>query len=484
MFDIINKFQFESYSNGCIKTHIINQQFLHQQEKLNSYSGLSKIVIDISNELYNNNYLFEYAFVVLTTDVSDETKDSIISDTAITVQANGHDIGDSRDYLYFNRVYPVECMDSYDEETNDLLKDMSQEKVKNLLFVPFKFMKDGSLIDINNIFSTTIFSMYYQIPEKLGASFSKALTHLTFNIGAPKYSKVDFYIKLSTKETQLQESFYKSRLIEHNFLYASPDYGNQMSSVITRNGDLMSNIYIKLVRQPSTKFIKEYYKIINSICFEIKGNFIFTLPIDYIELYLKVMKNITLNGLQRYNTYFHYIIPVNIKDLTNIEFIPLCNLDFTEVRLKIFMDRNIESFNHVLEKHVELNNNYPKTESLINVIPKDILKLIMEYLDDKAFGNFMQSCRLIYSITPENQIIKRYEKYKIVKTDLSLYGASYNVMYHWPTLPNNAKNDIDEREREKNEKIKTFVNEYRTIEQHNINIIDTDFYQLSLRFSG
>lgn len=452
--EIIDKFKYKNYE--------INQSFYHQQESmLCSNISSYKMAMSIPDELYTNDYCLEYAFIVFS-----ET-DKPFENIKINVQANGHDISDyNRDCLYYNKVFPIECMESYDDETNNLLKDMSQGKVKQLFFVPFKYHRGDLAFQLNDIFTTAKFGMNYRIP--IDYKYPKKITHLTFIIKGLDCEKVDFYIKFApniNNVIKLNEplSLYPKSDFTSRVFIGIPGYGRRMRSNIAKLGDCMSNIYIEMVKGAGRR-IKNYYRIVSEFNIEISGTIIFEIPVDYIALYLKVMKNIILCEVSAKNNC--YIVPINLKELVNIAYIPLSNLH-KEVRLNLIWHSPIDIFYYKLQKQVELQITYPKYESFIKGISKDVLRLVMEYLDDTTFINLMQTCRFMYSLAPMNQIKKRYEKYKISKDDLTLTDAIYNVMYHWP-IP----------------EFKTFLNEFRTIKQYRENIVDSDSFQHLLNHKG
>ncbi|AYV77128.1 MAG: hypothetical protein Barrevirus13_17 [Barrevirus sp.] len=132
---LLNKIQIDKYE--------INQLFSYSKEEISNYShGKFRIELWPANK-YKLCFL-EYIIVVFDEEISD--------DLCLVVQVNGRDVTSRKDYIYYNKVLPLECENLYDIETNELLKNMVRNKdnvaLKKVLFFPFRLGKNGWLIDI------------------------------------------------------------------------------------------------------------------------------------------------------------------------------------------------------------------------------------------------------------------------------------------------------------------------------------------------
>lgn len=128
--------------------HVINQPFLHQSPFLfqtkDEYKEITRhnIRVDTTSLPTSGLRFLEYAFITF--------NDCPIS-TCMIPKINTCALYSRQTYTYFNKIYPLQCEDLYDSETNALLKNMVRTDMKNVFFVPFRMMKNGSLIDIENI---------------------------------------------------------------------------------------------------------------------------------------------------------------------------------------------------------------------------------------------------------------------------------------------------------------------------------------------
>lgn len=122
--------------------HEINQPFLHQQEIIPAGFIHQRIRLDQFTALENNCNFIEYILIV--------TEGKLI-DAHFFVQVNGQDMWDRLPALYYNKIFPLECEGLYDEETNQLLRDMvrKSDDTKNILFLPFRTAKNGYLLDMS-----------------------------------------------------------------------------------------------------------------------------------------------------------------------------------------------------------------------------------------------------------------------------------------------------------------------------------------------
>ena len=123
----------------------INKKFIKQDDQIRGI--ISKHIVCLPWEFSGNENLklgIEYLLIVLDDKLTD------LEDIKLVVQVNGYDIDDRFDYIFLNKIYPYRCEDLYDEETNDLLRQMVRDengKFKNVLFYPFKRSKMQTIIN-------------------------------------------------------------------------------------------------------------------------------------------------------------------------------------------------------------------------------------------------------------------------------------------------------------------------------------------------
>jgi hypothetical protein len=252
---------------------------------------------------------------------------------------------------------------------------------------------------------------------------------------------------------------YRSEIIEHGF-NGNPGPGKKVTMTITRNADIITNMYIQFDRIHNNKLnIPDFYKILKNLILIIGGQNISNIPSDYIVLYCQVIKNLDLKLLSDNK---HSIIPVNLGELINCPFIRLPT--HHEVRLNCEYHTE-EVFDKDIRRKIELNNSWPNYQTYINSQPKDIWKIIMSFLDDKAWSNFRQTCKFFYSIVNSEDIESRYQKYKVIRKDIEDFDCNVKIMYHALS-----------EETIVNTNLGTFMNEIRSIEQIKVDVIDTSFY--------
>ena len=157
-----------------IGDHVINQPFLYQTEYVSIPARNYKIRIDIAPLVNSDLCFLEYVFIIV-----DDCPKSI----HMLPRVNMYDLHSRRDYAYFNKVYPLECENLYDIETNALLKSMVRTDMKDVLFIPFKMMKNGSLIDVRTI-------------DILDFDFSSNTEQ------SARYRTISIFIKLSDKNSE------------------------------------------------------------------------------------------------------------------------------------------------------------------------------------------------------------------------------------------------------------------------------------------
>lgn len=252
---------------------------------------------------------------------------------------------------------------------------------------------------------------------------------------------------------------YISEVIEHVF-GGNPGPGKKVTMTISRNANIITNLYFHFDRMHNNKLhIPDFYKILKYIKLEIGGQYISNIPPDYIVLYCQVIKNLDLKLLSDNK---HSVLPVNLGELINCPFIRLPT--HHEVRLNCEYHTE-EVFDKDIRRKIELNNNWPNYISYINSQPKDIWKMVMSFLDDRAWANFRQTCKFFYSIVNSEDIESRYQKYKVSRKDINDFDCNVKFMYH--ALAEETK---------ENTNLITFMNEIRNIEQIKIDIVDETFY--------
>jgi len=434
---IIDKFQFENYE--------INQQFFHQTEPI--YKGYNKW-----RAILDSRYAYEYLFIVIPRQLADGLRILLLP------QLNGRDCTEQREFIFYNKIFPSECMKSYDDETNALLEGMVRNNMINILFFPFRFSKNEMPLIIND-------NDYLYITGNFGTTLPEM--DLYFK-AIPRCEKIqsiqtDFNAMTIYNFTNMC----KKELIDQ-VMGGNSGYNKKMNISIAHNGPIFSNLYLNIIKDRDTKFVRNYYKVIKELIIEIGGHIISKIPIDYIYLYWKIIKGIQLNNFSHNNT---WIIPINIKELINLPFVSLGNLSHHEVRVYIDSRAHIENFNYNIQKHAPTNNNYPEYISLINYLPPELWILIINYLDKDSFVNCIQSCRYFYSIIPIKNIENKYEKYKITEKDLKINDITINVVY------NNIINGYD------TSGMKNIINELRSIHHYKEIIINNNMHQFIIPFN-
>lgn len=173
-----------------IDTYEINQPFLHQEEEFISTDPIYtsyKIRLDTWQPIDNGYYFIEYILVVIEKELDIEKMYAVL-------QANGQDLWDRQNYIFHNKVFPLECENLYDSETNNLLQNMVRNKdnvnLKKVLFLPFRSAKNGHLLDTSpNIHGDS------QIP-------SNRIDNLQLNLYAVPMGKIDIFMRVTDKNSQ------------------------------------------------------------------------------------------------------------------------------------------------------------------------------------------------------------------------------------------------------------------------------------------
>lgn len=234
--------------------------------------------------------------------------------------------------------------------------------------------------------------------------------------------------------------------------------GKKMSSCVYRAGDLVTNMYIN-INKLNDKYNHNLYKLINSIELMIGGRTIMTISIEYITFYYKIIKDIDINIFSNGSS---TIIPIDLKSMFNIPFILLPY--FNEYRIYIITNK-LDIFNYEYMRKISLDSKFPNYNSYVNILPKDVWRLILNILDDKTWANLRQSCKFFYSLDYDRNIINRYEKYKIDFNDLNDFDCHTTFMYG---LLSNLHRDYIKPNSEKPKY--EFFNEYRDIGYINIDL--------------
>jgi hypothetical protein len=412
---IVNQFKF----GDCE----INQTFYHDTLIL----GEKYMETNLNFEaLYD--YSLEYIIIVIPSELLlNGTTRTIINSCSYHLRHNYN--------INYNKVYPLECIGIYDEETNILLRKMVEgNDMTNILFVPFRCSTNDSAININPNESS------YIITEKYIDN-----------------SQIDIYIKLVPKN---DISNIQNQLIDQLFDNLMPPkisidkYEYKISNCLGRNGSFFNNFYISLIKNRNIKFNKNYHEIVKDVEIEIGDKIVSKIPISYVKLYLKVIKGI---DLKNFSFDEKYVIPINLKGLVNINSIPFINLKVDQVRINCYLRGNIDNFNHNLQKKIRVKDDYPDYISFINYLPKELWNFVIKYVDsDKDFVNIRQVCKFFYSIISCQQIMRKYKQYKMHKEDLMLKFVSIDVMF----------NDVHF----KRELSLSFINQFRSINNFELNI--------------
>lgn len=368
-----------------------------------------------TNNFHTELTFIEYVIVVINTEEN-------LEESVMLIQLNGRDLANRCRYLYHNKIYPLEYETAYDDETNLLLGQMVRTNIPNVLFMPLDIIMGGNLqICVFNILQS---------------------------------ANIEFYFKLNNgpreKNLDINNGLYASELIEQLFS-SSVFYGRTTWNEISRNGDLITNIYLKLIQDPTKKHIKDFYKLYDRITIHYGEHVISTIPLDYIILYLKYIKNIHISDIC--STRCH-IIPINLKELINVPSIRFDN----NHRLKMYLHPNdISKFYHDTKRNINCNAiDLTYINSDINIITTDVWDYIFEYLTFSEIIHSTEICKFFYSFMSQKKIDKMYDTCRITCDDLDVWDGMIDVMYHkYANYPNNDFTDQD-----------TFIINSKSIIQH------------------
>jgi len=184
MSQFVNKIKIDKYE--------INQIFFHQEEffPINTHYTNYKIRLDVWNPdpAYHKLNFIEYILVVCDTDLD-------VDNMYALVQGNGMDLWDRQPYIYYNKIFPLQCENLYDNETNNLLQDMVRNKdnevLKKVLFLPFRLEKNGYKLDVGpNINGKR------EIPIN-------QIDNLQLNLwGIDMQGKIDIFVRMTDKNSE------------------------------------------------------------------------------------------------------------------------------------------------------------------------------------------------------------------------------------------------------------------------------------------
>ena len=179
MSKLINKIQIGHYQ--------INQPFLHQIEEFEH--------VEQENNRYAMHLYFTtehkyhaYIEYILITFEQDPIPENIF----VVIQANGYDLWERLEYIYYNKIFPLQCENLYDVETNNLLHNMvrsNDPELKKVLFIPFRTAKNGWLLDVSPKLSND------QIP-------SNKIDTLLIRLCGLSKDNFNIYMKVSDQNSQ------------------------------------------------------------------------------------------------------------------------------------------------------------------------------------------------------------------------------------------------------------------------------------------
>lgn len=184
MSKVVNQIKIEKYE--------INQLFFHQEEFLPTDTHYTnyKIKLDVwqPDPAYHKLNFIEYILVVCENEVDENMHAKL--------QANGCDLWDQQSYIYYNKVFPLQCENLYDNETNNILQNMVRNKdnvtLKKVLFFPFRLEKNGYMLDVGpNI------NGHREIP-------SNQIDNLQLNLWGigSKEGKIDIFMRMTDKNSE------------------------------------------------------------------------------------------------------------------------------------------------------------------------------------------------------------------------------------------------------------------------------------------
>ncbi|AYV77126.1 MAG: hypothetical protein Barrevirus13_15 [Barrevirus sp.] len=225
-----------------------------------------------------------------------------------------------------------------------------------------------------------------------------------------------------------------------------PGFGRKMTCYIDHKAPIITDLYVHISHLE--KKIKSFHRIYDTIRLEMGNQLITNIPISYLVLYLKVVKGIDINSFSdKINT----VIPIKFSELANIPFIVLPQ--YLETRL-VLSPNTIKSFTYDVRRFVELDLSWLSYKCYINMLPKDIWKIILYFMDNLTWSNLRQTCKFFYSLESENDINCRYDKSLVKLKDLAYDNCTLKVQYH-----NLTKESIEKLKEYK------FTNECRSFDQ-------------------
>jgi hypothetical protein len=163
----------------------INQPFIHESYEL--HSANNKIRLDHELAIEHGFNFIEYIIVVF---------NHFPEKSSMLLQANGMDLWERQDLLIYNKIFPLQCENLYDEETNALLKHVVRNRT-NIALLPFRTEKGSWLLDITPT-----------DPNLIPNQHISNLTLRIYNlIPLNSVINIDIYMKLSNANSQNIDNF-------------------------------------------------------------------------------------------------------------------------------------------------------------------------------------------------------------------------------------------------------------------------------------
>ena len=390
----INKLQIKEYE--------INQSFYHDYNTVGPDNGI--YVFDTNLFRDTGKTFIEYVLIVIHTEENLENSELLII-------LDGTDIASKRKFIHHNKLYPLEYEKSYDDETNMLLSNMVRTNIPNVLFMPLN-IATGSILSIR----------IFKIMQTANVDFYFKLSDEARQIHIPDIQNTEYILDVP----------YKSELIQQ-YCSGVPGYGKKSTVEFTHNGNFMTNLYLELIQEPDKYHIKNYYKLYKKISIEFGGRVISEIPLDYIILYLKYVKNIQIENMSNDK---HHIIPINLKELINLSEIIFHNF----YGVKMYLHPNdISKFHYDTKRNIKCDNIDLAYTTFLNYIPTELWGVILEYCNCRDLLCVAETCKFFYSLVPQKKIDELYNACKITVNDLSMSDAEIDVMYYLSKNPDLKK---------------------------------------------
>lgn len=385
--------------------HEINQRFYIHHKCLQPILS----IIQLFNLLEPPMETIEYIIIEI-----DTNEEFILEETSLVIRMNNIAYMDIQNGLIFNKIYPFQLSDLYDSETNKLLKKMvncdKNDKLRKVLFYPIRSRHNGFL----NFKNIDNLSLWIWLKIKCNINIYLKLNH--------RYSEIDPIQKKYSNKYQIDKIPMIMESIEHFFMGA-PDIGKLNKLVVYRNAHLIDNICLLF---ESNKLKINWHRIYKFFKIEIGGILIAKIPIDYMILYYKIIKNVDIFHFKDNN---HFVFPILLEEIIGIPFLHLyTNLfQFNEIRLCV-EPRAIDELNYDLKRNIAINQLTLNQHLIDNFI---LWKYIISYLTDIDWYHLRQTCHFFYFIDEELTIKKRYQKYEIKQNKHYLVNNSILCNYHY-----------------------------------------------------